>query len=98
MMMIMLSSSGCQGLKLFFDGCLIFSQAVFLIIFPVGLYLIINFWVSASVKVAYQFPFGTNKNGKVTVITASVVQWSEFLTTEPEVQARFWALPDFFRK
>jgi hypothetical protein len=29
------------------------------------------------------------------VWTASVVQWSEFLATDPEVQIRFPALPDF---
>jgi hypothetical protein len=29
--------------------------------------------------------------------TASVVKWSEFLTTDPEVRVRFQALPDFLR-
>jgi hypothetical protein len=29
--------------------------------------------------------------------TASVVQWSEFLATDPEVRARFPALPAFLR-
>jgi hypothetical protein len=29
--------------------------------------------------------------------TASVVYWSEFLATDPEVRARFQALPDFLR-
>jgi hypothetical protein len=28
--------------------------------------------------------------------TASVVQWSEFLATDPEVRLRFPALPDFW--
>jgi hypothetical protein len=30
-------------------------------------------------------------------MTASVVWWSEFLSTDPEVWARFPALPDFLR-
>jgi hypothetical protein len=30
-------------------------------------------------------------------MTASVVSWSEFLATDPEVQVRFQALPDFLR-
>jgi hypothetical protein len=30
-------------------------------------------------------------------MTASVVLWSEFLATDPEVQIRFSALPDFLR-
>jgi hypothetical protein len=30
-------------------------------------------------------------------ITESVVQWSDFLATDPEVRARFLALPDFLR-
>jgi hypothetical protein len=29
--------------------------------------------------------------------TASVVYWSEFLATDPEVRVRFPALPDFLR-
>jgi hypothetical protein len=29
--------------------------------------------------------------------TASVVWWSEFLVTDPEVRVRFPALPDFLR-
>jgi hypothetical protein len=29
------------------------------------------------------------------MMTASVVQWSQFLTTDPEVRVRFQALPDF---
>jgi hypothetical protein len=29
--------------------------------------------------------------------TASVVQWSEFLATDPEVRVRFPALPNFLR-
>jgi hypothetical protein len=28
-------------------------------------------------------------------LTASVVQWSEFLATDPEDRVRFLALPDF---
>jgi hypothetical protein len=28
-------------------------------------------------------------------MTASVVQWSEFLATDPEVRIRFQALPEF---
>jgi hypothetical protein len=31
------------------------------------------------------------------LMTASVVQWSEFLATDPEVRVRFPALPDFLR-
>jgi hypothetical protein len=31
------------------------------------------------------------------MLTASVVQWSEFLATDPEVQVRFPALPDSLR-
>jgi hypothetical protein len=31
------------------------------------------------------------------VMTASVVYWSEFLATDPEVRVRFPALPDFLR-
>jgi hypothetical protein len=31
-------------------------------------------------------------------VTASVVQWSEFLATDPEVRVRFPALPDFLRR
>jgi hypothetical protein len=31
------------------------------------------------------------------ILTASVVQWSEFLGTEPDVRVRFPALPDFPR-
>jgi hypothetical protein len=30
-------------------------------------------------------------------VPASVVQWSEFLATDPEVQVRFPALPDFLK-
>jgi hypothetical protein len=30
-------------------------------------------------------------------VTASVVQWSEFLATDPEVRVRFPGLPDFLR-
>jgi hypothetical protein len=30
-------------------------------------------------------------------LTTSVVQWSEFLATDPEVRVRFPALPDFLR-
>jgi hypothetical protein len=30
--------------------------------------------------------------------TASVVQWSEFLATDPEARARFPALPNFSEK
>jgi hypothetical protein len=30
-------------------------------------------------------------------MTASVVQWSEFLATDPEVRVRLPALPDFLR-
>jgi hypothetical protein len=30
-------------------------------------------------------------------MTASVVQWSEFLATDPEVRVRFPELPDFLR-
>jgi hypothetical protein len=33
----------------------------------------------------------------VSVWTASVVYWSEFLATDPEVRVRFPALPDFLR-
>jgi hypothetical protein len=29
-------------------------------------------------------------------LTASVVYWSEFLATDPEVRVRFPVLPDFF--
>jgi hypothetical protein len=32
-----------------------------------------------------------------TVMTASVVKWSEFLATDPEVRARFPALPGLLR-
>jgi hypothetical protein len=31
------------------------------------------------------------------LVTASVVQWSEFLVTDPEVRVRFSAVPDFLR-
>jgi hypothetical protein len=31
-------------------------------------------------------------------MTASVVEWSEFLATDPEARVRFQALPDFLRK
>jgi hypothetical protein len=30
-------------------------------------------------------------------VTVSVVWWSEFLATDPEVRVRFPALPDFLR-
>jgi hypothetical protein len=30
-------------------------------------------------------------------LTASVVSWSEFLATDPEVRVRFPAIPDFLR-
>jgi hypothetical protein len=30
-------------------------------------------------------------------VTASVVQWLEFLTADPEVRVRFPALPDFLK-
>jgi hypothetical protein len=33
----------------------------------------------------------------VVSVTASVVQWSQFLATDPEVRVRFAALPDFLR-
>jgi hypothetical protein len=31
-------------------------------------------------------------------MTVSVVQWSEFLTADPEALVRFPALPDFLKK
>jgi hypothetical protein len=33
----------------------------------------------------------------IELLTASVVQWSEFLATDPDVRDRFPALPDFLR-
>jgi hypothetical protein len=33
----------------------------------------------------------------LSIPTASVVKWSEFLATDPEVRVRFPALPDFLR-
>jgi hypothetical protein len=33
----------------------------------------------------------------IIIIIASVVYWSEFLATDPEVRVRFPALPDFLR-
>jgi hypothetical protein len=38
------------------------------------------------------FKFTVNK-----IMNASVVYWSEFLPTDPEVRVRFPALPDFLR-
>jgi hypothetical protein len=38
-----------------------------------------------------------NIDGCSTSLTASVVLWSEFLATDPEVRVRFLALPDFLR-
>jgi hypothetical protein len=32
------------------------------------------------------------------LVTASVVEWSEFLATDPEARVRFPALPDFLKK
>jgi hypothetical protein len=34
---------------------------------------------------------------KLVSLTASAVQWSEFLATDRELQVRFPALPDFLR-
>jgi hypothetical protein len=31
-------------------------------------------------------------------VTASVIQWSEFLATDPEARVRFPALPDFLKE
>jgi hypothetical protein len=33
-------------------------------------------------------------NDAVSIMTASVVQWSEFLATDPEARVRFPALPE----
>jgi hypothetical protein len=38
-----------------------------------------------------------NCDSYINIPTASVVKWSEFLATNPEVRVQFPALPDFLR-